>query len=161
MKNRAAIFTTLLFLFVITIYAQPHTMSQNRMNVKSKLNLTEQQQDQFQKIHFDTQKKNIELNAKIATAKLELKQILSGDKQDKSTLEKKLQEIANLKVSLTMNRFNAWSDCNKVLNADQQKIWKQSLQMHLSENGNKRPMMKHNRQMMQPRGRMMQDAPVK
>ncbi|MBW7887779.1 MAG: periplasmic heavy metal sensor [Bacteroidetes bacterium] len=164
MKSRFFFFAVLLFSFSFALFSQPMNGPRRGVN---QLNLTDQQKDQFQKIHFDTQKKNIELTAKLATARVDLKQMLLGDKQEKSAVEKKLKEISDLQVSLKMNRFNDWTECNKILTPEQQKIWKQQLQRHLLGAENRRPMMNNRRPSMQnrqnnapyPRHRMMQNIP--
>ncbi len=143
MNKRLVLTVLLTVMFSLTMSANPdhHEM------MNKKLKLTETQDAQFKKISFDMKKKQIELKAKSATAALELKQLMSADAIDKSAIEKKLSEIASIRVALRMNHINAWSEKNKVLNADQQKIWKKMLQ-----NG---PRMKHgkrgNRMMMEHR----------
>ncbi|MDD8019211.1 MAG: hypothetical protein PHP42_12630 [Bacteroidota bacterium] len=94
-----------------------------------KLQLTDTQKEQFQKVHFDTRKKDIDLRAKLETAHLDLTALKLAPSPEKSLIEKKVNEIAAIQASRAMNQFDAWSSCNKVLTADQQKIWKQVL-MH-------------------------------
>jgi len=91
------------------------------------LKLTDQQQEQFEKVTFDTQKKMIELRAKAATVKLELRRLLDAETIDKSSIEKKMNEIAAAEVSIRMNRINGWWEKNKTLTPEQQKIWKKVL----------------------------------
>ena len=95
------------------------------------LNLTDAQKEQFEKNSFDKQKKQIELKAKVETSTLELRRLLAAETLDKALIEKKLNEIASQQVAIHMNNLNTWSENNKILNADQQKIWKKILQQHL------------------------------
>lgn len=119
-------FAALLVLFLTAMtFAEPQPDK-----VMKELNLTETQQSQFDKISFDTQKKQIELRAKLETAQLELHRLFDAETIDKSAIEKKMSEISTLQVSMRMNHVNSWSEKNKVLNADQQKIWKKMLLQH-------------------------------
>ncbi len=118
------IFTALVFLMSLTfLSAQPGP----ERKMPKDLNLTDAQQEQFEKIEFDMQKKQIELGAKLATLKLEMNRLMSADQLDKGAVEKKMNEIAAQTIALRMNHLNAWSEKNKLLNADQQKIWKKML----------------------------------
>lgn len=111
------------------------------------LNLTETQKEQFEKISFDTRKKKIELKAKVETSKLELRRLLTADVVDKSAIEKKMNEIASSEVTIRMNHINAWTEKNKILTSDQQKIWKKVL-VHRPEKMNRH--MKQNSRMRSP-----------
>jgi Spy/CpxP family protein refolding chaperone len=115
------------------------------------LKLTDDQKVQFEKISFDVQKKQIELRAKLETSRLELKRLIAADQLDKAAVEKKMTEIANQQVALHMNHISGWAEKNKVLTADQQKIWKKMLQHHPRAMAEKkrqgRMMMMHERMM--------------
>jgi Spy/CpxP family protein refolding chaperone len=116
-----------LFLFATIASASNPPQPQHRQQTKIKLNLTEAQQEQFQKISFETQKKQIDLRAKAETAKLELNRLMNAASIDKSSIEKKFTEIASLHTALKMNRLNEWIDKNKVLTPEQQLQWKKEL----------------------------------
>lgn len=124
---------TLLTTFAIAIvfaYGAAHPnngFGYQRTKIIDELNLTETQKEHFDKVRYETQKKQIELRAKIATARLELQKLMSADSPDKSAVEKKLNEIASLKATMKMNRFNAWLETNKALTPEQQKVWKKTL----------------------------------
>jgi Spy/CpxP family protein refolding chaperone len=134
MKNivlRLTLLTIAAFAFAFSQPGPKHGMQAN-------LKLTEDQQSQFEKISFDIKKKQIELNAKVETARLELQRLMNADQLDKSAVEKKMTEIANHQVALRMNHINGWAEKNKVLNADQQKIWKKMLQQQPRAKAGKR-----------------------
>ena len=119
-------FITLVFIFVTLVSASTPPQDQQRKRSMKDLNLTDTQQEQFQKISFETQKKQIELQAKTETAKLELRRLMNADAVDKSAIEKKLNEIAAARTALVMNRINGWIEKNKVLTPEQQKLWKKA-----------------------------------
>lgn len=116
-----------LFLFVTFASASNPPQPQQRQRIKNDLNLTDAQQEQFQKISFETQKKQIELRAKAETAKLELRRLMNAASLDKSAIEKKYAEIASVQTALKMNRLNEWTDKNKALTPEQQLQWKKEL----------------------------------
>jgi Spy/CpxP family protein refolding chaperone len=126
MKIRTII-TAAVLLLTTLMFAQP--MLERKM--PKDLNLTDAQQEQFEKINFDMQKKKIELTAKLATVKLEMNRFMNADQLDKAAIEKKMNEMAAQNIALRMNHLNAWSDKNKLLNADQQKIWRKMMKNHL------------------------------
>jgi Spy/CpxP family protein refolding chaperone len=96
-------------------------------NMMEQLKLTDAQKEQFQKNRFDTEKKNIEVRAKLETAHLELRKLLSADAPDIAAVEKKIGEISDIRTTLEINRFETWAANNKLLTPEQQKIWKKAL----------------------------------
>ncbi len=137
MKVRVSIITVLSFLVIFSTFGQPV----ERKKMMKELKLTDQQQEQFEKVTFDTQKKMIELKAKIATSKLELRRLMDAESIDKSAIEKKMNEIATNEVAIRMNHINSWFEKNKLLTPDQQKIWKKVL-AHRPEQMKRKMMMK-------------------
>lgn len=98
------------------------------MHKMSKLNLTDEQQKQFDKLRFDIQKKQTDAQAKVKTAGIELKELFSADKLDRTAIEKKMKEIADLRLKLRLNHLDHWFAVNKILDEKQQKIWKEKLE---------------------------------
>ena len=144
MKNIFASLLIAIFALSFSLAAQPRGMKMDGQGKMMKeLKLTDQQKEQWQKVHFDAEKKNIESRAKIETAHLDLKKLMLDDKQDKSAIEKKMKEIADLQVAEKMNRFNTWSELNKTLTPEQQVIWKKALLMRLEMNDHQPMKMKN------------------
>lgn len=138
----------LLIIFTMTAMSNPD----HQKKMHKDLNLTDSQQEQFGKISFELKKTAIELKAKVETSKLELHRLMTAETIDKSAIEKKMKEISNHQVALRMNFINAWSEKNKILNPDQQKLWKKKLVRH------PRPMRgKMNAPMMNRRHQMRND----
>ncbi len=151
MKLRPII-TALLLLTVSTLlFAQPDAMQKTPKD----LNLTDTQQEQFEKITFDMQKKQIELQAKLQTLKLEMNRLMNAEPLDRSAVEKKMNEIASQGIALRMNHLNAWAEKNKLLNADQQKIWKKMLKKRIRSMQSDGNMSRH-----QPMGRGMRGGKI-
>lgn len=137
MKVRALIIAVLSFIVIFSSFGQPGM----HKKMMKELKLTDQQQEQFEKVTFETQKKMIDLKAKIATAKLELRRLMDAESIDKSAIEKKMTEIASNEVAIRMNHINSWFEKNKLLTSEQQKIWKKVL-AHRPEQMKRKMMMK-------------------
>jgi len=67
--------------------------------------------------------------AKKQTADIELRQLLKADNPDRSAIERKLKEIADVDVQMRLKRLDGWYAVNKVLTPDQQKHWKKALEL--------------------------------
>jgi Spy/CpxP family protein refolding chaperone len=92
-----------------------------------KLNLSDSQKKDMQKLHSDYAKQKVEQQAKVKTATIDLQQLMKAESPDKATIEKKMTEIANLNVQVKILGIEEWFAVNKMLNPDQQKIWKNTL----------------------------------
>jgi Spy/CpxP family protein refolding chaperone len=92
-----------------------------------RLNLNEQQSKQVEQLRFDMQKQLIGVRAKQQTARLELRQLLAADSPDKAAIEKKMNEIAQIRIQKESIRLDHWFQVDKLLTPDQQKVWKEAL----------------------------------
>jgi Spy/CpxP family protein refolding chaperone len=125
------------------------------------LKLTDAQRKQIGDLRLEMAKQAIDQQAKINTARLELVELFRADTPDKAAIEKKADEISRLQNQLRMARIDHWFAVNKLLNPDQQKIWKQMLgrmwmqhrMQGLRSFGPRSRMQMHQRW---PMGRMMQ-----
>ncbi len=141
MKVRVVSIALLSFFVIFSAFSNPP----GHNKIMKELKLTDQQQEQFDKVKFDTQKKMIELKAKVETSKLELRRLMDAETIDKSAIEKKMNEIAASEVAIRMNHLNSWLELNKVLTPDQQKIWKKAL-AHRPEQMKRKMMMQREMQ---------------
>lgn len=114
-------------------FANPDPASDRprRFQFMEELKLTDAQNEQFEKISYDTEKKQIELRSKIASAQLDLRRLMDADSPDKSAIEKKFNEIASAQTAMKMNHFNGWFEKNKLLTPEQQKIWKKAMHQRM------------------------------
>ncbi|MGC8896905.1 MAG: Spy/CpxP family protein refolding chaperone [Bacteroidota bacterium] len=99
-------------------------------DVIKKLNLTDEQKKEIEKLRFDFQKQQVAQQAKIHTAQIELRELLSEDNPDRAAIQKKVDEIARLRVQSAMDRFDHWQAVKKILTPEQQKIWREELRSH-------------------------------
>lgn len=121
-----------------------------------KLNLTDAQKQDFQKLNTDFAKQRVEQQSKIKLAAIDLRSLMKADSPDKAAIEKQIRAISDLQAGNRMLRVDHWFAVNKILNPDQQKIWKELLDHPLRTGfrGGRMCSMREGR-MMQPRGRTM------
>jgi Spy/CpxP family protein refolding chaperone len=96
----------------------------NRQGVMEKLNLTESQKKDVEKLNTDFAKRRVDQQAKVKTAQIELRALLKSDTPNKDEIEKKIGEIADLRAQNRVLGVEHWFAVNKLLTPDQQKIWK-------------------------------------
>jgi len=127
MKKLGVFAAVALVMVSACLYSQPAEGKVPRKFIEQ-LKLTEAQKKDFDKIHVDMEKQEIAQKAENETARVELRQLFKADTPDKSAIEKKLAEIADLEVQMHMIKINSWFDVNKLLTPEQQKTWKKALE---------------------------------
>jgi periplasmic protein CpxP/Spy len=93
--------------------------------LKEALKLTDQQETQIEKLRLDLQRKQTQVHSKIQLARLDMKEIYSSDKIDRTAIEKSIKQISDLQQQAKMYFVDFWFSVNGVLTPDQQKVWKQ------------------------------------
>jgi len=116
------------------IYAQPQgkgdgpkSMTEPMMpgdRIVHRLDLTADQEKQFDNLRSDMQKKQIELRSKVQILHLDVKDLFNENTPSKSKIEAKLNEIEKYRTEMRTNHLNFWFDVNKILTPEQQKMWK-------------------------------------
>ena len=92
-----------------------------------RLQLNDQQKKQVEQMRIDIEKQLIGVRSKAQMAHLELRQLLNADNPDKVAIEKKMQEIAQIRTQGASIRLNQWFEVNKILTPEQQKVWRERL----------------------------------
>jgi Spy/CpxP family protein refolding chaperone len=111
--------------------AQPESGMGGRMGLMDDLSLTDQQKKQVEQIHDEAMRQGIDRKAEIAKARMDLRQLVRAEKPDQSAIEKKMKEIETLRSAALSHRLNAWFSVNKLLNVEQQKVWKKTLERRM------------------------------
>ena len=93
----------------------------------ARLKLTDEEKGQMKELRFETAKREIDLQSKLALSKLELARLFASEQPDRNAIEKKMNEVAANKTALEMNKINGWFEANKLLTPDQQKEWREVL----------------------------------
>jgi Spy/CpxP family protein refolding chaperone len=159
MKSKALFKAILCSFFVFTIVCsqgseRPHAGPPNGRLIE-KLNLTDTQKKDFERLNTDFAKQRVEQQAKIKIAALDLRALMKAESPDKSSIEKKINEIGNLQAQNRMLGVDHWFSVNKMLNPDQQKIWKSALERPLRTRFAARMRQMHDRMMMRSHQRPM------
>ena len=131
MKSISLYKAVLCFLFVFAIAfgqgkERPNAGSP-RERLMEKLNLSETQKKDVAKVNAEFAKQRVEQQAKIKVAAIDLHSLLKADAPERSAIEKKINEISDLQSQNRMLAVDHWFSINKLLNPDQQKIWKSVL----------------------------------
>ncbi len=98
-----------------------------------RLKLSDQQKKQFEQMRIEMEKQMVDVRSKVQKAARDLRQLQSAENLDKAAMEKKIGEIAQLRGQMASMRLNHWFEVNKLLNADQQKVWREVLKHPLRE----------------------------
>lgn len=135
-------------------------VSPQRVPLIEKLNLTDAQRKDFEKLRTDFATRKVEQQAKVKVAAIELRSLMQEDNPDRAAIEKKVNEISDLQAHNRMLRVDHWFAVNKILNPDQQKIWKDMLNHPFQGQFAARGQGRGNRMMMHtPQRCMMQGGP--
>ena len=93
------------------------------------------------------EKKQIELQAKIQSLRVDLRGLFRDEKPNQDKIESKISEISKLQTETKLAHIGMWFSVNKLLTSEQQKMWKEMGMMHMQGNG-QMPMMKHRMKIM-------------
>ncbi len=89
------------------------------------LKLTDEQKTKLEKLYFDFSKNRADIVGKLNKARIELQELLSAEKLDKSAIDKKIDEISGYTKELFKNRVDYWFNVQQVLTPEQRKILKE------------------------------------
>lgn len=128
MKN---LIVVLAILFSITLVNQEmfaqkreHRDGKNfRMDMKERLNLTDEQEDKIESLRLAHQEKMIKFKADLDLKELEIRKIKSSDKITRSEMIRIEKEINVIKNEMALERVNHQMDVYENLDAQQKMIW--------------------------------------
>lgn len=117
-------FLGMLIVFLITtiLHAQPG-MGWRHAQMMEKLNLTETQETQLEKLKTDHQKNMIDLRAKLQKAKIESKEVITKDDFKRSDYLAAQEKINKIQNEIHSTAANHRMDIIDILNKDQRKIF--------------------------------------
>lgn len=141
--KRISVISTVIvtLLFASLSFAQPPAkpFSPNRPGMQNmclqnaaifnKLNLTDAQKDNFQKLRLTFQKQMIDLKANLQKSKLDLKEIQAQDNIDRSDVIDVVKKINSNKNAIALASANHRMDMYDILTPAQRLIWK-DFKMH-------------------------------
>ena len=112
---------------LIAAFLSPLTFSQsgdgwNLKRLESKLNLTDAQKNQIEKLRLDHQKAMVDLKANLEKAKIESKEVMSKDDFTRSEYLAAHNKMVKLREDIQLAAANHRMDVLELMNKDQRKI---------------------------------------
>jgi Spy/CpxP family protein refolding chaperone len=101
-----------------------HSIHEHMMQ---KLNLTDQQREQVEKLRAAFEKKEIAAQAKIRSLRVDLKQAAVADNPDRAAIEKIVGSISDQQHQAKMDLIDHLFAVRAILTPEQQKVWKSEL----------------------------------
>jgi Spy/CpxP family protein refolding chaperone len=133
MENAMKHLLLLTMILSTAAFAQPRRGWDDRpmrgIREMQKLDLTDDQRKQVDKLHSDLQKKQIALRAKIQAIRIDVRDAFREAKPDRGKIESKVNDITKAQGELKTNHLAFWFDVNKILTAEQQKVWREAPMM--------------------------------
>jgi Spy/CpxP family protein refolding chaperone len=102
-------------------------MRGQRQALLDKLQLTDVQKEQMQKLRLDLEKKQIPIQEKIRMTRLDMKELMLADKPDKGAIEKLMKTVSDLQFQEKVNVVEHMFAVKDILTPEQQKIAKEHL----------------------------------
>ncbi len=96
---------------------------QFRERAADKLNLTDDQKKQMEKLRLDLQKKNIPLQSQIRLARLDIREQMMADKPDRAKIEKLMRQVSDLQLQVKVNGLDHMLAVRNLLTPEQLKNW--------------------------------------
>ena len=104
--------------------------SQMMLRRTTRLELSDAQIAQLEKLTYDAKSKMIDLNSDFEKARLEMQQQMDTDSDDLSAMKKHLDSVAKKRVSIQELKLQNWIESKNVLTEEQKKqIGKKQLRM--------------------------------
>ena len=133
MKNLIVVLTALILITVVNqeMFAQQRgnwNRNNCRMNIKEKLNLTDEQEDKIENLRLSHQEKMIKFKADLDLKELEIRKVKSSDKISRSEMIRIEKEINIIKNEMALERVNHQMDVYDILDANQRIIWSEKLE---------------------------------
>lgn len=135
MKKTVVMMTMLFALLAMTLTAQPFQAREDigkkgfPFFMMEKLNLTEAQKDKIKELHFANEKAEIELEAQVKLAHLEMKEAMSADNIDKDKVLNIHSKINKISGQIKEGKLKTMLEINDLLDDSQKKLWKDHMLM--------------------------------
>ena len=134
MNSRFAL--SILAALLLSAQAAAQNRPQREMpgRMMEQLNLTDDQQKQFDALASAFRKDMVDRRAEIAKARLELLDLLKAESPNQAQITDQLVKVGNLESTAKSGALGHWFAVNKILTPEQQKLWKKGL-MRMARQG--------------------------
>jgi Spy/CpxP family protein refolding chaperone len=96
------------------------------IRVLRQLDLTADQKSEFSRLRSELRRQEIGLRASMAMGRVDMEELFRAEKPDKEKIDAALTAAGKLQTEAREARVAFWFDVNKILTADQQKVWKRA-----------------------------------
>lgn len=130
LKQTLSLVLLTMFASAIAFSQEPPKRPRGEMmgqRLMERLNLSDDQKNHIEKLRTDFQKQQIGQRAKVQTAAVELRQLLRAENPDKAAIEKKINEVSQLRAQLQTARVHHMLNVRKVLTPEQQKMVREAV----------------------------------
>ena len=109
------------------VIAQPKKggMQKNRMDLKSELNLSEEQADALKDIRMKSAKDMIDITSDIKKKRIDMRSIMSEDPPIRKDMEKQMRDMSDLNIQKKLLAFDSRESMMSVLDDDQKAKFKE------------------------------------
>lgn len=94
-----------------------------RMDLKSQLNLSEEQEKKIEALRLAQEESMIKLRSDLELKEVEIRKLKSSDKFSRSEIINLTKEINSIKNNMALTRVNHQMDVYELLDENQKKIW--------------------------------------
>ncbi len=94
-----------------------------RMNLKSQLNLSEDQEKKIEALRLTQEESMIKFRSDLELKELDIRKLKSSDKFSRSEMINLTKEISSIKNDMALARINHQMDVYDLLDESQRKIW--------------------------------------
>ncbi len=94
-----------------------------RMDLKSQLNLSEDQEKKIEALRLTKEESMIKLRSDLELKELEIRKLKSSDKFSRSEMINLTKDINSIKNDMALTRVNHQMDVYELLDENQKKIW--------------------------------------
>ena len=108
----------------VTIIAQRYNAKGPRLEqIKEHLNLNDDQEKQFNDLHFDHAQQVVDMRADIQKNRLAIKEMMTNNEVDEAKLRELSTANNEIRGKIHSSKVDMWLNIYKMLNKDQQEIW--------------------------------------
>jgi Spy/CpxP family protein refolding chaperone len=111
--------TALVLGLTLTALAQRKKAKVEESKMKAELKLSDEQKEKLAAIHRQSAKERIRLHAERQIAHIELSELMHADRPDQGTIDRKIDQLAELDRQLTQNRLQGRVASRSVLTKEQ------------------------------------------
>jgi Spy/CpxP family protein refolding chaperone len=121
-KVRNSLLTLFMLIFLSSVASSQPAEGLNLKRLSDKLNLTDAQKEQIEKLRTDHQKAMVDLKANLEKAKIELREVMNKDDFTRNDYLAANNKLIKIRDEIQLANANHKMDILELMNKDQRKI---------------------------------------